>query len=135
MHLIYWDSCTFIYRVQQIAPWSEKISRQLANVAQPFRLVITDLTRLECRVLPLRTGDQDMLARYDSTFSHPEIQRIPLSSNVFDLATQLRAEHGLKTPDALHLAAALETGRDEFWTNDHRLAKAAGNRLSIVTFN
>ncbi len=54
---------------------------------------------------------------------------------VFDLATELRAQHGLKTPDALHLAAALRAGCDEFWTNDEHLAKAAAGRIGIVVFD
>ena len=37
-----------------------------------------------------------------------------------------RVQHGLKTPDALHLATALHHGCTEFWTNDDRLRAAAG---------
>jgi len=45
---------------------------------------------------------------------------------VFGRALILRAEQGLKTPDALHLATALQNGCTEFWTNDNRLRSAAG---------
>lgn len=38
-------------------------------------------------------------------------------------------------PDALHLAAALHGGCDQFWTNDHRLEKAADGRIAIVAFS
>jgi len=41
---------------------------------------------------------------------------------------------GLKTPDAVHLAAALNARCDELRTNDLRLANAAQGRLCIVTF-
>lgn len=41
-------------------------------------------------------------------------------------ALGLRAQHGLKTPDALHLATALHHGCTEIWTNDDRLKAAAG---------
>ena len=34
-----------------------------------------------------------------------------------------RVQHGLKTPDSLHLAAALRHGCTEFWTNDDPLAR------------
>ena len=36
-----------------------------------------------------------------------------LSRVVFDLATDLRARHRLKTPDALHQAAAIRTRCDD----------------------
>jgi predicted nucleic acid-binding protein len=49
------------------------------------------------------------------------------------LATRLKAVHGIKTPDALHLACALHHGCTEFWTNDDRLTKvAAANHLRII---
>ena len=134
MRRLYWDSCIFIYRVQQIAPWHERIAHRLAAAPAPFRLAVTDLTRLECRVLPLRSGDSDMVERFDATFVRPEILRIACTTAVFDLATDLRARHGIKTPDALHLAAALHGGCDEFWTNDRRLESVAGGRIDLIPF-
>jgi len=59
---------------------------------------------------------------------------VALDAQVFDLATELRARQGLKTPDALHLAAALHTGCDEFWTNDERLVRAASGRIRNLVF-
>jgi predicted nucleic acid-binding protein len=50
---------------------------------------------------------------------------------IFDLATQIRAKHGTKTPDALHLAVAVVAQCEEFWTNDHRLTAAARGRIGI----
>lgn len=58
-----------------------------------------------------------------------------MDSSVFDLATDRRARYGLKTADALHLAAAILSGCEEFWTNDSRFANAAANRLRVVTFS
>ena len=50
---------------------------------------------------------------------------------VFDKATRLRAAHRLKSPDALHLAAAIESHCTQFWTNDRRLAAAAAGHLEV----
>ena len=97
--------------------------------------VISDLTRMECRVLPLRLQDRELLDRYDAFFSLPECGRAALDCAVFDLATHIRAQDGLKTPDALHLAAALRAGCNQFWTQDDRLAKAAAQRIQVVVFD
>jgi len=43
------------------------------------------------------------------------------------LATELRARHRLRTPDALHLATALSHGCQSLITNDRRLSQAAGD--------
>jgi predicted nucleic acid-binding protein len=130
---IYLDSCVLIYRIQCVEPWADRIARALEPV-ENVRLFVTDLTRLECRVFPLRHGDADLLGRYERFFKRSDVAQIPLSHEVFDLATDLRASYSLKTPDALHLAAAIHAGCDEFWTNDKRLAKAAENRIRLVAF-
>ncbi|WP_295455473.1 PIN domain-containing protein [uncultured Thiodictyon sp.] len=56
-----------------------------------------------------------------------------LSRPVFDLATDLRARYRLKTADAMHLAAAIIYGCDEFWTNDRRLDQAAAGHIQTVS--
>lgn len=76
-----------------------------------------------------------MLARYDRFFSTPGYIHILLDSTAFDLATELRARHGLKTPDALHLAAAIASGCGELWTNDGRLTRAADNRIRVINID
>ena len=103
-----------------------------ANGAEQVSCVTSDPCRLETRVLPLREGDQRLLNRYDAFFSTLHAYASPMSSGVFDLATQIRAEHRLKTPDALHLASALHSGCDEFWTLDVRLNRAARRRLNVI---
>lgn len=132
MPRIYWDSCVFIYRVQAVDPWVERIRKQLDALAE-YRLCFTGLTRLECRVLPLRSGDAGLLALYERVFASTEAEEISFSRPLFDLAAELRASHQLKTPDALHVAAAIVSGCDEFWTNDGRIAQAVGGRIRIVT--
>ena len=59
----------------------------------------------------------------------------PRSASVFALASELRAAHRIKTPDALHLAAALAGGCTEFWTNDDRLANAAASHVRVVALD
>lgn len=54
---------------------------------------------------------------------------IDLNRIVFGQATDLRVIHNLKTPDALHLAAALTANCDQFWTNDQQLVKAINDKL------
>lgn len=132
----YLDACIVIYYVQRHPCHGERISRTLLPEA-PDRpqLAVTDLTRLECRVFPLRRQDMRLLDEFDRFFDLPTISKIPIDTAVFDLATELRAQHGLKTPDALHLAAAIHAGCDEFWTNDDRLAKAAAGRVTVVVFD
>lgn len=87
------------------------------------QVVASDLTRLECRVRPLRTGDAALMARYDQFFSSGEVTLAPVSREAWDLAADVRAKHGLKVPDALHVACAVTLGCDLLLTADRRLAR------------
>jgi len=130
---VYFDSCILIYRIEQRQPWAQRVDALLASIdAAAALFVTTELTRLECRVRPLALGRADVLRDYDAFFEQPTLLWQPFDRRVFDSAAQLRAEHGLKTPDALHLAAALAAGCDQFWTNDHRLDAAAAQTLRVV---
>lgn len=132
---VYADTCILIYLVEGHPTLGPSIDQRMRAVGQVCpTLVFTELTRLECRVKPLKSSNLLLLDGYERAFSTPGYQFEPLTRAVFELATQLRADHGLKTPDAVHLAAALNARCDELWTNDLRLANAAQGRLRIVAF-
>lgn len=134
MKRIYWDSCIVIYRVQSVLPWSRHIAARIDPDLDAVQLHVTTLTRLECRVFPIRQKDTALLERFDDFFAHPSVRTLDLSRRLFEQATELRARHRLSTPDALHLAAAIDAGCEEFWTNDRRLERAAASRLAVVAF-
>ena len=79
---------------------------------------------MECLVLPTRQNRIELIERFHQFFLLS--RRLSITDAVFERATELRAHHGLKTPDALHLATALHYGCEELWTNDDRLNKVAG---------
>jgi predicted nucleic acid-binding protein len=90
----------------------------------------SELARLETRLLAIRNKNQDILRQFDSFFMACEI--IELDRTVFEKATLLRANSNLKTPDALHLAAAIQANCHEFWTNDKQLAAIASHHLKTM---
>lgn len=136
MRTVYLDACAAIYFVERHPAYFGSLMRRLfVPSGEPaVRLVLSELLRMECRLKPLREGDHALLARYDAFFGTAGHVWAPLDRGVFDLATALRAEHRLKTPDALHLAAALQSGCDELWTHDTRLQNAAQGRLALIAF-
>jgi len=90
------------------------------------------LTRLECRVQPLREGRAELLADYDAFFASLDGGLLELNAAVFEKATDLRAHLNLRTPDALHLAAAISSGCDIFLTNDRTLTRCTEIRVEVV---
>lgn len=133
MKKIYLDSCFIIYLIESNERFSAQAAKAFKQAAQQgAHFYITDLTRLECRTYPIKQQNFDVLEDYDTFFNTAIQQLQPISSLVFDQATQLRAQHGLKTPDALHLAAAICAQCHEFWTNDQHLQNAAAYHLRVV---
>jgi len=86
---------------------------------------ISGLVMMKFLVGPIKRDDLGSRSRYDRYLA--EFVQLPIDRPVFIDAAELRARHGLKTPDALHLATALSGGCMALWTNDQRLARAAGS--------
>lgn len=116
---IYLDSAAVIYAVEQVKPYAEMVDSRLS--AGDVVIVTSDLTRLECRVKPLRDENTEVLKDFDDYFEGAVEVMVGLSREVIDLATGIRAQYGFKAPDAIHLAAATWSSCDVFLTNDHRL--------------
>jgi len=87
------------------------------------------LVRLEARLLAVREKNSPQIKLYDDFFSACNF--VDLNRSVFDLATSLRAENNLKTPDALHLAA-IESNCSEFCTNDKHLLKISTQHIKVI---
>lgn len=121
--LIYLDSNIVIYLIEQPALFGPRASSRMAALAAAGdRIVVSDLTRLECRANSIAIGDYVTLAQYDAFFSQAVERVVLLTTTVCDRATSIRGRYRFKIPDALHLAAALEAGCQVFLTNDARLS-------------
>src|SRR5215208_4063691 len=111
--LIYLDTAILIYFYEGAPPFQARAaSRLTALAAAGDRVAVSDLTRLECRVKPIRLGDAAALAIYDGFFARPDVTLLPIAAAVFDRATTIRATRNYGLADALHLATAIEGGCD-----------------------
>jgi predicted nucleic acid-binding protein len=125
---LYLDAAPVIYTVEQVASYAAAVDARLLD--PDVVAVASDLTRLECRVKPLKDGNADLLQDFDDFFATVEI--VPLSRDVIDRATEIRAQYGFKTPDSIHLAVAVVSGCDTCLTNDHRLDRFADIAIEVV---
>jgi predicted nucleic acid-binding protein len=116
--------------VEQVLPFFPVVDARLS--AFGIVLVASDLTRLECRVKPVREEQSDLLKDYDEFFASAVAEIVVLSREVIDCATEIRARHRFKTPDAIHLAAAVVTHCEIFLTNDHRLDRFPDLAIEVV---
>ena len=135
MASVYLDACCFIYLVEGTPRWRTEVEARLNALAQSIAAVFltSDLTRLECRTKPLREKNADLLRKYDRLLASRELTVLSISRSVVERATELRAKYAtLKTPDALHLAAALVARADRFVTGDKSLGVCSEISVEIL---
>lgn len=115
---IYLDSCILIYLLDGPEPFFQAVAGAMRDTRNAL-FCFSDLVRLECLVGPIRRGDGEQRQVFEAQFQR--MTYLSLTLLVFDLAAELRAQHRIKTPDAIHAAAAIAHACNEFWTNDRRL--------------
>ena len=99
----YVDSTILIYYFDHVGLFQARASRWIASLlAAGDILAVSDLVRMECRVLPLRSGNLVSMAAFDRFFSNPITKTVPVTTAGFDRAAQIRASYGFKAPDAIH---------------------------------
>jgi len=125
------DTSPFIFFIEQhpkyvdlLRPFFEAVDRGECQV------VTSTVTLLEVLVHPIRHGDESLAHQYnDILLSSTNIATIPVTPATAQTAAELRAQHNLKTPDAIHLATALNHNAVAFLTNDRDFPKVNGIEL------
>lgn len=132
---LFLDACSIIYLIESQQEQGRK-TRSLVDEAlnSNSQLVVSRLSVLECRVLPLKSKNLDLLDCYDRFFRLPGLEIVELDATVIDIATELRANHpsSLRTPDAIQLACAITSGSDQFLTGDKKLAAIQKVKVTVV---
>jgi len=125
------DTVIFIYLIEEHSRFLPHILPLFAEADEGKRnLVASALTLLEVLVVPYRTGNTRVAERYELLLTRSRgIHIAELTRDQLRAAAQLRAATGIKTPDALHVAAALTAGCKSFVTNDRRLPRIPGLRV------
>ncbi len=117
--LVYIDANGLIYSMERIEPY-RTLLEPMWQQAQDGNLSIVSSPVLVTEVLvkPLQVGNTEIEMQYRELFASNAVSLLDAPHAVFDDAARLRAETGLKIPDALHAATALRAGCALFVTND-----------------
>lgn len=126
----YLDTVIIIYLVEEKEPFFEMAAKRLEDAS--LELFSSEMARLESRVKPVRDQDHQLLAIYDQFFVNRINKVVDITREVIDTATELRAKYNFKTPDSIHLAAAITSACDIFFTNDHRLDRCTEIKIETL---
>ncbi|MCP9941975.1 PIN domain-containing protein [Cyanobium sp. ATX 6E8] len=131
------DASALIYLLEGEATWARAVQRELQQLAErepTLPIALSRLSMLECRVVPYRRGDQVSLDRFDAFFAQPDLVWVELNTAVIQLATRLRANHGLRTPDALQAASCLQLGSEAVMlTGDTDFRRVSALQLRLIS--
>ncbi len=134
MSRVYLDASGIIYFVEAESPFHAAAVQSVARFRgdPESRLVTSLLSRLECRVKPVRDSDQALVAKYDAFFKRRRLIIGDVTAAVIERATDLRARHRFRTPDAIHLATAIEEHADLFLTGDDDLTRCTDVKVEVL---
>ncbi len=94
------------------------------------RIVTSVVSLLEVLVVPKRQHENLLCQRYRETFAFfPNLSLVAVDTDIVEIASDIRAEHNVRTPDAIQLATAIHAGADAFVSADRYLAKFPGIRV------
>ena len=125
----------FIYFIEEHpALLARRRARVLCRREHPAAAITSGVTLLETLVVPYRSGNTALAARYEALLTKSRgIRFMELDRSLLRIAAQLRAVFSIKTPDALQLAAALSGGCSVYLTNDRSLPRIPGLAILQVS--
>ncbi|MHB0876434.1 MAG: type II toxin-antitoxin system VapC family toxin [Anaerolineae bacterium] len=129
------DTAIFIYAFEDHPQYG-------AMASEVFALIVGGDLRACCSVLALgevltgayKAGRPDMALRYRALFQNmPGLEMCAMTAETANCMARLRAECGLRTPDAIHIGAAFEWEARAFLTNDGALRRVPGIEVLLLS--
>ena len=131
---VFLDTAPLIYYIEENRNYSPILNKLfLANSKGDFLFQTSVITLLEVLVYPMRANEQQLVEEYQNILCNsPSIDIIDLTIEIAIKAASLRAKYGLKTPDSIQVATALNASSDYFLTNDIRLKAISEIEILIL---
>src|SRR5262249_54967015 len=114
------DTCVFIYHFEENREFLHLAKPVLAWVEKPGHSAVTStVTLTELLTFPYRELPEIQVRAFLGLLTTvPNLEWIAPDLSTAASAARVRAEHGLRTPDAIQAATAIRSGATGFITND-----------------
>jgi predicted nucleic acid-binding protein len=133
MRRIYWDTMLYAYWLEANNKLSQRVQQIHQTMLQRSDILCSSLFVLgELLVGPVKTNDSAAASSIQLFFDSDAVAMLPYTSQAVSIFAELRANHGIKALDALHLAIAATSGVDLFLTHDRRLHKIVAPDLPFI---
>lgn len=128
------DSAVLIYHLEDVTPYAQLTEVLFAKIATgAMEAILSTISLTELLVKPFADEDETAVDAFETFLrSLPSSRLVAPDYSTAKQAARLRAEHKLRTPDALVLATAIQTESQAFITNDVKFKKLAKLPLRII---
>lgn len=131
------DTVAMIYFLEENQRYSRKAEKIFGRIESgELQGVMANLVFAELLVPLYRSGDPQAAAGLTNRLiNFRNLEVITLTTEISREAARLRADYGLRTPDAIHGATAIINQATGILTNDKRLKALTQEGLSIWLFD
>lgn len=121
------DTAPIIYLIEMNPAYHRLVTEIFHRIHQGIITGFTSvITLTEVLTQPLEQGEIHLQKEYRDLLLHSAyFYTLPVDAKVAEQAAVLRAQHGLRTPDALQVAVAKTANCQVFLTNDKALKRVA----------
>jgi predicted nucleic acid-binding protein len=133
-HVVGLDTAPLIYFIEGHPRYLQTVTPFFETLSQgEFRVVTSVITLLEVLIHPFRQGNAELAQQYrDILFNAEGLTTVTLSEQIAEQAAQLRAQHNLRTPDAIEIATATHLNASYFLTNDTHLPDSLELKILVL---
>ncbi len=128
------DTAVLIYYLEEVEPYCLLAGEVFNDIVDGnIRGFLSAISVTEFVTKPLADGKVSEVERFRDFLSSLSIQVLAVTYEIAERAGRLRSQYSsIRTPDALIVATALESGCDIFVTNDKDLKKLEACGLTVI---
>ncbi len=128
------DSVIFIYLLEENKQYIKKVERFFRLLQNgEIQGIFSIIGLIEILTGPKKRNDHELASQYRDIIAHfPHLSIVGINERIVELASDLRAQYSLSTPDAIHIATAIDFGADMFLTNDKGLKKIKEIKVELL---
>ncbi len=119
------DTSFWIYFLEENPEYLHK-TRSFVDAIEAGRIeaVFSSIGLIEVLTGPKRIGNFELAREYRELFARfPHLTIWGMNESIVEIASNLRATYGISTPDAIHIATAIDAGAKKFITSDKGLKR------------
>ena len=132
--LVFLDTAPLVYFVEEREPYADLLTPFFEAVdAGKIRICTSTITYSEALVVPYRQQNRDLITKYEMLLlKTPHLTIVPFDLELSGRTAEIRAKHGLKTPDAIQWATAIQYGVQFFLTNDRGFKQFSDPQVLMI---